>query len=126
MVKNVRVEVVLNPLNMFGLVHAKPYFVPIPIPYLAESTESRMIISLELLAQMNTFSNTDPLVDMKTTGQRIEYAARCAGTVNTDRFDYLAPKENVVANTAFVAYGLQRQTAYKTRDLPFWREPAQQ
>lgn len=89
------------------------------------TTKTRQVtVSVELLAQLNVYSNTMPVVDAKTACDRLTYAARNICTVNLDRYDFMY--ENVVANTVFVGYALYKRTKQTTKSLPFYREPATQ
>jgi len=82
-----------------------------------------LTISMEMLSQLNVIANNFPVMDDRTACDRLAYAARNACTVNTDRFDFIQGG-NIVANTAFVAYGIYCRTKEQTKNLPFWREPA--
>jgi hypothetical protein len=89
------------------------------------SREKRVLVSVELLSQLNTFSNTMPTLTEQLASDRLQYAARNICTVNLDRFDFMYG-ENVVANTVFLAYAIYKRTNASTKSLPFWREPVTQ
>jgi len=83
-------------------------------------TQTDIIVSAELLSQLNTANNANLTCDNETVFQKIYHSAKSIHSVNISRYATLE-NINIVQNTAVLAYAMHRKMLEQLEELNFPR-----